>query len=369
MDIRLWKSGGADAMSAYIGDLQALLQAGDTDAFVRRWKSFHAAHYPNALPAGAFADVLALLRPQIDPGSWWRLVLRFCEARLDIATEPVAMFEYAGIVATLRQPLGLAPREILDASQQLRQLCNAPERWQFDHLLNDYYWGRRDKPTHLARQRGFLAKGEIDSLYCVTLEALPAPGDRAAEPSPKSGPWTFGPAARPGLWRACAWEQALDGEALTLTGPFGFDTNHRGGAGLFSLLASCDWHGVGGLEGAELLLNIRQDLARPARLLFGISAQECDPATGEPTIRSGYTLHEHALRNGENRIRLTAGDPAWRDMGDNPHSPPYRLYCPIPPDRMLARPMGLFLMLMQDDDPDIKEGRIILGDMRLTFPN
>ena len=369
-------------MSAYMQDLGAALNAPDIDEFAARWLDFSAAHYPGAGPVEAFVDVAALLRGQIDPASWWRLMLRVCEARLMIARTGDLMFEYAGLIARLRDPLGLSTREILDATRQLRALAAPSERWQLDHLLNSYHWQMRERETVLARQAAFLAAGEIDSLYGVELQELgedrgeyggAGAGPMTGEgPAPGGAPWSFNPATRPELWRACAWEIARDKSGLHLSGPFGYDTNHTGGAGLFALLAACDFrrlaHPMPGLEGAGLRVVLSTALTRPARILIGLSAEERDPASGATTGLSAYNLLDRAIPDGETAITLSATDPGWRDMGGNPYSPPHLRYRALAMAEILARPMGLYLMLMQDDDPAPKEGTVTLGAMTLAIP-
>ena len=55
-------------------------------------------------------------------------------------------------------------------------------------------------------------------------------------------------------------------------------------------------------------------------------------------------------------------------MGRNPNSPPYLAYANVPIQDLLPVATGLFLVLMQDDDPHPKRGSVYLGDMRMHLP-
>lgn len=359
----------------YTTHVRALLRSSGKESFLPLWLEFRHQHYPGYYHLEAFLDCALLLRNQIPAELWWLLVLRFCEIRLDISkgtnAQADALYDFSSVMRRLAQPLGLEAEEILDASRQLGQICVSEEKWQFDRLMNEFYWLLRDKDTLLARQRDFLESGEIDSLYCVNFQ----PCDIPATPPDEVLPGTaIGPSARPDLWQICAWESSIgwDGTSLELHAPFCFDTNHLDGAGLFSLLASCDLSQLGdeagALGGASLQVELDQRLENPGRVLLGISALEHDPDTGDWTGRSAYSMLERPVDTPPGQqihLELDADDPAWQSMGRNPYSAPYRKYCDIDIDTMLSSPHGLFLMLMQDDDPEPKQGSVIIGDIIL----
>jgi len=362
-------------MSDYVADLQALLNAADRAEFLPLWLAFQRQHYPEHHHIDAFVDCAALLRSQIPKERWWMLLLRFCEIRLAISqgrnAEPDALYDYNLVMQRLAQPLGLSRQEILDGTRALCAACAPEERWQFDRLLNEYLWAIRDKATLLQRQEAFLADGRLDSLYCVDFRAC----DMLAQASTDPGPGiALGPARRPALWQLCAWDVDCDRDnrAVRLDAPFCFDTNHLEGAGLFSLLASCDLSllpgGAPSLHGASLRIAVEQRLDKPGRILLGISAMEQAADSGRPSGRSAYCLLERPISSpaGEDIVlTLNAGEPHWRDMGRNPYSAPYRKYCRIDTETVLAQPHGLFLMLMQDGDRHPKQGSVIIGDIVL----
>jgi len=363
-------------MSDYVADLRALLNAADRAEFLPLWLAFQRQHYPERHHIDAFVDCAALLRNQVPKERWWMFLLRFCEIRLAISqgqnAEPDALYDYNLVMQRLAQPLGLSRPEILDATQALCAASAPEERWQFDRLLNEYLWAIRDKAALLQRQEAFLAEGQLDSLYCVDFRACDPPAQARTDTGPGIA---LGPVWRPQLWQLCAWDIAYERQnaAVRLDAPFCFDTNHREGAGLFSLLASCDLSllpgGPPSLHGANLRIAVEQRLEKPGRILLGISAMERAADSDKPTGRSAYCLLERPISSpaGEDIVlTLNASDPHWRDMGRNPYSAPYRKYCRIDTETMLAQSHGLFLMLMQDGDPHPKQGSVIIGDLVLT---
>ena len=365
-------------MSAYVEDLQVLLNCQKPQDFRVSWVDFRNRHYPGQAHANAFLAVFELIYAQVSPAQRWRLFFLFCENRKAFASEDFeqhrVLFDAHRIINHLAGRLGITAAEMKMAVSQMRDLGEPSEVWQYDRILNWLAYRLSSPAEILARQQHLLSTGALNSLYDGIFHTIAAPRySKNTAPATEDG-IDLTPVRKPEPWRFFGHTAVKSGRDVRIFAPFCYDTNHLEGAGLFCLLASCDLTGLlpaSGLCGVRLNLTLRIETpSTPHRILLGIGGPMPEEAH-LPEPRTSYWLRNIDLASAKRfagEVVLSDEPEGWIAMGRNPNSPPYLAYANVPIQDLLLVATGLFLVLMQDDDPHPKRGSVYLGDMRMHLP-
>lgn len=366
-------------MSAYVEDLQDLLNCREAADFLPSWMIFRARHYPDQAHVNAFLAVFELIYRQVQPALRWRLFFLFCENRKAFAAEDFeqhrVLFDAHRIINHFADRLGITAAEMKTAATQMRDLAAPDEVWQYDRILNWLAHHLSSPAEIFARQQNLLSSGAINSLYDANAHTIASPVRSRKPNAPAAeGGIDLSPARRPEPWRFFGHTAVRSRQAVKISAPFCYDTNHLEGAGLFCLLASCDLTGLlpaSGLRDTRLRLALRIETpSTPHRILLGIGGPVPEEAH-LPEPRTCYWLRNvdlAAAKRFDGDVVFSPDPDGWIAMGRNPNSPPYLAYADVPIQDLLPVATGLFLALMQDDDPHPKRGSIHLGDVRMYLP-
>jgi len=302
-------------------DLEELINKGQLLS-CSDFATFFDKHYPGKTYAKAMAQLLELIKNQIEDKIFYTLILAYSDASLDLSSIEYKRFQM------IVEPYHLFTQAIYFSENELINwlpwLCeNAKKPWLITRIINALLIQTGSARNNYEELYGFLSKlleqGDMNMLNCVGPQKRIQGGVAAAYKDTEDKTINLMPIGKETSWQNLSiGRHHIDRGELTIYSPFSIDVNHIDGCGPFYLLCNITENP---LPNGATLANYIADISIEANLA-GINSPDVRVAIGcynnksgtNQVNKSGYWLHSKNLLD-DNIIDLCETN--WNYMGAN----------------------------------------------------